>query len=80
MGPRDGRQRARHVAVQQSRCAGIQATAQRVIINISSGTIFGGQTGFAHYVTSKAAVWGLARVLARELGEFGVRVNRSPPA
>jgi NAD(P)-dependent dehydrogenase (short-subunit alcohol dehydrogenase family) len=50
-----------------------------VIINISSGTIFGGQTGFAHYVTSKAAVWGLARVLARELGEFGVRVNSITP-
>jgi 3-oxoacyl-[acyl-carrier protein] reductase len=50
-----------------------------VIINISSGTIFGGQTGFAHYVTSKAAVWGMARVLARELGEFGVRVNSITP-
>jgi 3-oxoacyl-[acyl-carrier protein] reductase len=50
-----------------------------VIINISSGTIFGGQTGFAHYVTSKAAVWGLARVLARELGEYGVRVNAITP-
>jgi 3-oxoacyl-[acyl-carrier protein] reductase len=50
-----------------------------VIINISSGTIFGGQTGFAHYVTSKAAVWGMARVLARELGDFGVRVNAITP-
>ena len=50
-----------------------------VIINISSGTIFGGQTGFAHYVTSKAAVWGLAHVLARELGDFGVRVNAITP-
>lgn len=50
-----------------------------VIINISSGTIFGGQTGFAHYVTSKAAVWGMAHVLARELGEFGVRVNAITP-
>jgi len=50
-----------------------------VIINISSGTIFGGQAGFAHYVTSKAAVWGMARVLARELGDFGVRVNSITP-
>jgi 3-oxoacyl-[acyl-carrier protein] reductase len=50
-----------------------------VIINISSGTIFGGQTGFAHYVTSKAAVWGMAHVLARELGDFGVRVNSITP-
>src|SRR5450631_2067268 len=50
-----------------------------VIINISSGTIFGGQTGFAHYVTSKAAVWGMAHALARELGDFGVRVNSITP-
>jgi 3-oxoacyl-[acyl-carrier protein] reductase len=50
-----------------------------VIINISSGTIFTGTEGFAHYVTSKAAVWGLTRVLARELGEYGVRVNSITP-
>jgi len=50
-----------------------------VIVNISSGTIFSGTDGFAHYVTSKAAVWGLARVLARELGEYGVRVNSITP-
>jgi 3-oxoacyl-[acyl-carrier protein] reductase len=55
--------------------------AQRsgVIINISSGTILGGTAGFAHYVTSKAAVWGLTRVLARELGPYGVRVNVITP-
>jgi NAD(P)-dependent dehydrogenase (short-subunit alcohol dehydrogenase family) len=50
-----------------------------VIINISSGTIFSGTEGFAHYVTSKAAVWGLTRVLARELGDYGVRVNAVTP-
>ena len=50
-----------------------------VIVNISSGTIFNGTEGFAHYVTSKAAVWGMARVLARELGEYGVRVNAITP-
>ena len=50
-----------------------------VIINISSGTIFNGTPGFAHYVTSKAAIWGLSRVLAKELGEYGVRVNAITP-
>jgi 3-oxoacyl-[acyl-carrier protein] reductase len=64
-------------------CRAVAATfrAQRsgVIINISSGTIFGGQTGFAHYVTSKAAVWGLTHVVARELGDYGVRVNAITP-
>jgi NAD(P)-dependent dehydrogenase (short-subunit alcohol dehydrogenase family) len=50
-----------------------------VIINISSGTIYSGSEGFAHYVTSKAAVWGMSHVLARELGEYGVRVNAITP-
>jgi NAD(P)-dependent dehydrogenase (short-subunit alcohol dehydrogenase family) len=50
-----------------------------VIINISSGTIFSGSDGFMHYVTSKAAVWGMSHVLARELGEYGVRVNAITP-
>src|SRR3712207_7595465 len=46
-----------------------------VIVNISSGTIYLGVPGYMHYVTSKAAVWGMTRVLARELGEYGVRVR-----
>jgi NAD(P)-dependent dehydrogenase (short-subunit alcohol dehydrogenase family) len=50
-----------------------------VIVNISSGTIFSGTEGFAHYVTSKAAAWGMARVLARELGPYGIRVNSITP-
>ena len=50
-----------------------------VIINISSGTIYFGAPGFMHYVTSKAAVWGMTRVLARELGDAGVRVNSITP-
>jgi 3-oxoacyl-[acyl-carrier protein] reductase len=50
-----------------------------VIVNISSGTIFTGVPGFMHYVTSKAAVWGMTRALARELGDAGVRVNAITP-
>ena len=50
-----------------------------VIVNIASGTIYGGTAGFMHYVTSKAAVWGMTRVLARELGDAGVRVNSITP-
>ncbi|MDE3077056.1 MAG: 3-oxoacyl-ACP reductase FabG [Chloroflexota bacterium] len=49
------------------------------IVNISSGTIFGGTPGFMHYVTSKAALIGLTRCLARELGDYGVRVNAITP-
>jgi 3-oxoacyl-[acyl-carrier protein] reductase len=50
-----------------------------VIVNISSGTIYIGAPNFMHYVTSKAAVWGMTRVLARELGDYGVRVNSITP-
>jgi NAD(P)-dependent dehydrogenase (short-subunit alcohol dehydrogenase family) len=38
------------------------------IVNISSTTARSGTPGFAHYVASKAAVEGLTRAAARELG------------
>ncbi|MDY6892508.1 MAG: 3-oxoacyl-ACP reductase family protein [Chloroflexota bacterium] len=49
------------------------------IINISSGTILMGVPGLLHYVTSKGAVWAMSRVLSRELGGFGIRVNCITP-
>jgi len=49
------------------------------IVNISSSTARTGATGMAHYVASKAAVAGLTRALARELGEAQVRVNTVSP-
>jgi 3-oxoacyl-[acyl-carrier protein] reductase len=35
--------------------------------------------GFAHYIASKAAIVGLTRALARELGEDGICVNTLTP-
>ena len=50
------------------------------IINISSGTAWKGAAGFLHYVTSKAAVSGMTRALAREYGATGnIRVNCIAP-
>jgi 3-oxoacyl-[acyl-carrier protein] reductase len=49
------------------------------IINISSGTAWGGTPYMLHYVTSKAAVAGLTRALAREVGKSGIRVNTIAP-
>jgi NAD(P)-dependent dehydrogenase (short-subunit alcohol dehydrogenase family) len=49
------------------------------IVNISSSTARMGVPGFAHYVASKAAVEGLTRAAARELGPHGITVNAVAP-
>jgi 3-oxoacyl-[acyl-carrier protein] reductase len=49
------------------------------LITISSGTVFLGRRGYPHYVTSKAALLGLTRALATELGEFGITANALVP-
>jgi NAD(P)-dependent dehydrogenase (short-subunit alcohol dehydrogenase family) len=49
------------------------------ILNMASAVAFSGSPGLAHYVTSKAAVIGLTRVLARELGPAQIRVNALAP-
>lgn len=49
------------------------------VVNISSSTVFTGRPGYLHYVTSKAALIGLTRSLASEVGSDGVRVNAIAP-
>jgi NAD(P)-dependent dehydrogenase (short-subunit alcohol dehydrogenase family) len=49
------------------------------IVNISSITFFGGLARLAPYVTSKGALIGLTRALARECGQDGVTVNAIAP-
>ena len=49
------------------------------IVNISSTTVFLGRPNYLHYVTSKAAVIGLTRAMASEVGSFGVTVNAIAP-
>jgi 3-oxoacyl-[acyl-carrier protein] reductase len=49
------------------------------IVNVSSMTVPGGMPLFLHYVSSKAAIIGLTRALARELGEWNICVNTLSP-
>jgi 3-oxoacyl-[acyl-carrier protein] reductase len=49
------------------------------VVNISSGVIYGGITGYPHYVTSKGALPAMTRALATEVGEHDVRVNAVAP-
>lgn len=49
------------------------------IINIGSATFYSGSPLWAHYVASKGGVIGLTRALAREAGDYGIRVNAIAP-
>lgn len=49
------------------------------IVNISSLAAVYGMPNGLHYTTSKAAVIGLTRGLAREVGKHGIRVNAVAP-
>jgi NAD(P)-dependent dehydrogenase (short-subunit alcohol dehydrogenase family) len=49
------------------------------IINIGSTTVWKGTAGFLHYVSAKAAIIGLTRALAREVGDDGICVNMLCP-
>ncbi len=49
------------------------------IINLSSEVAFSPTKGMIHYVTSKAAVVGITRVLAGELGQYNICVNAVAP-
>ena len=45
------------------------------IVNVSSGTHVKGRPNYLHYITSKSAMVGMSRSMARELGAYGITVN-----
>ncbi|MBU3600432.1 SDR family oxidoreductase [Polynucleobacter sp. 30F-ANTBAC] len=56
----------------------VKSSTKGAIVNISSTSAMSGEGGL-HYVTSKAALHGMAKSLARELGPRGIRVNNVVP-
>lgn len=56
----------------------VKSNIKGAIVNISSTSAMSGEGGL-HYVTSKAALHGMAKSLARELGPRGIRVNNVVP-
>jgi 3-oxoacyl-[acyl-carrier protein] reductase len=57
----------------------MKAQGEGRIINTSSMTVPSGVPGFLHYVASKAAIIGLTRALAREVGGDNIAVNTISP-
>lgn len=49
------------------------------IVNISSASITLGRPNYLHYTTSKSAIVGMTRSMARELGPSGITVNSVLP-
>lgn len=57
----------------------MQAQGGGSIVNISSGVYYGGLPKWVHYTTSKSAIVGMTRALAKEFGSSGIRVNTVTP-
>jgi 3-oxoacyl-[acyl-carrier protein] reductase len=64
-------------------CRAVAKTMQQnmsgSIINIGSAAVNMGRENYLHYVTSKSAIIGLTRSMARELGRYNIRVNTIAP-
>jgi 3alpha(or 20beta)-hydroxysteroid dehydrogenase len=59
--------------------APLRAAGGGSIVNISSMAGMVGMSGYTSYGTSKWAVRGMTKILAAELGQYGIRVNSVHP-
>lgn len=63
----------------QAVAPGMTRRGSGVIINMGSISWMRGRPGMVCYTTAKAAINGMTRTLARELGDNGIRVNSLVP-
>jgi len=68
-----------HFFTAQAAAKGMRTAGGGSIINFSSVSYMMGMAGYPAYVAAKAAITGLTRALARELGGDGIRVNTLLP-
>lgn len=68
-----------HVFAIQAVAPGMAAAGGGSIINLGSVSWMRGRPNLTGYTASKAAISGITRTLARELGERGIRVNALVP-
>lgn len=68
-----------HFFTAQAVAPGMKAAGKGAIINFSSVSYMMGNGGYPVYATTKAAITGLTRSLAREFGPFGIRANALMP-
>ena len=59
----------------QAVAVGMRARGRGAVINLGSVSWMRGRPGLVGYTTAKAAISGMTRTLARELGVDGIRVN-----
>ena len=64
-----------HFFTAQAVAENMQKSGEGAIINLSSNSYILGLEGYPAYVTAKAAIMGLTKALARELGHHNIRVN-----
>ena len=68
-----------HFFTAQAAAPGMKAAGGGCVINVGSNCANLGLSGYPAYVTAKAAIVGLTRALARELGPSNIRVNTLIP-
>jgi NAD(P)-dependent dehydrogenase (short-subunit alcohol dehydrogenase family) len=68
-----------HFFATQAVAPQMAAAGGGAIVNLGSVSWMRGRAGIAAYTTAKAAIHGLTRTLARELGERNIRVNCVAP-